>query len=101
MFYSKLIHFVVAVILFAASSASFAQVYESGSWSTSSGSYSSYEGGYKSSYEGGYTSSYEGGYKSSYDSWNTSPVSPVPEPSTYVMLLVGLGLISFQARRRA
>lgn len=31
-------------------------------------------------------------------SYNT--VSPVPEPQTYAMLLVGLGLIGFMARRR-
>jgi hypothetical protein len=45
------------------------------------------------------------------DIWaaNTSPqdgiqvvatISPVPEPQTYAMLLVGLGLIGFMARRR-
>jgi len=30
----------------------------------------------------------------------TTPVSPVPEPETYAMLLAGLGLIGFMARRR-
>ncbi len=29
-----------------------------------------------------------------------SPTSPIPEPETYAMLLVGLGLIGFMARRR-
>ena len=29
-----------------------------------------------------------------------SPVSPVPEPETYAMLLAGLGLMGFTARRR-
>jgi hypothetical protein len=29
-----------------------------------------------------------------------TPVAPVPEPETYAMLLVGLGLIGFMARRR-
>jgi hypothetical protein len=29
-----------------------------------------------------------------------SPVAPVPEPETYAMLLVGLGLFGFMARRR-
>ena len=31
---------------------------------------------------------------------NTIPVSPVPEPETYAMLLAGLGLIGFIARRK-
>jgi hypothetical protein len=31
---------------------------------------------------------------------NPGPISPVPEPETYVMLLAGLGLIGFTARRR-
>ena len=30
----------------------------------------------------------------------TSPVTPVPEPETYAMLLAGLGLLGFAARRR-
>ncbi len=29
-----------------------------------------------------------------------SPAAPVPEPQTYAMLLIGLGLIGFMARRR-
>lgn len=33
-------------------------------------------------------------------SWGTFHVSPVPEPETYAMLLVGLGLLGFTARRR-
>ena len=32
---------------------------------------------------------------------NFSPVSPVPEPQTYVMLLAGLGLTGFMVRRKA
>jgi hypothetical protein len=28
------------------------------------------------------------------------PTSPVPEPETYAMLLAGLGLVGFMARRR-
>lgn len=31
---------------------------------------------------------------------NFSPIPPVPEPQTYAMLLPGLGLIGFMARRR-
>ena len=30
----------------------------------------------------------------------TTPVSPVPEPKTYAMMLLGLGLMGFSARRR-
>jgi hypothetical protein len=30
----------------------------------------------------------------------TTPVSPVPEPKTYAMMLLGLGLVGFSARRR-
>lgn len=33
-------------------------------------------------------------------SWGSFHVSPVPEPETYAMLLAGLGLIGFTARRR-
>jgi hypothetical protein len=29
-----------------------------------------------------------------------TPVSPVPEPATYAMLLAGLGLLGFTTRRR-
>lgn len=29
-----------------------------------------------------------------------NPVSPVPEPETYAMMMVGLGLMGFMARRR-
>lgn len=38
----------------------------------------------------------DGGYSAKY----TPIVSPVPEPETYAMLLAGLGLIGFSARRR-
>jgi len=37
----------------------------------------------------------DGGYSAKY-----TPVTPVPEPETYAMLLAGLGLIGFSARRR-
>jgi hypothetical protein len=30
----------------------------------------------------------------------TAPPNPIPEPSTYMMLLAGLGLLGFMARRR-
>lgn len=30
----------------------------------------------------------------------TAPVAPVPEPSTYAMMLAGLGFVAWQARRR-
>lgn len=36
----------------------------------------------------------------SHDAQSGKSVSPVPEPETYAMLLVGLGLIGFTARRR-
>jgi len=32
--------------------------------------------------------------------WAVTAVSPVPEPETYAMLLAGLGLLGFAARRR-
>ena len=32
--------------------------------------------------------------------WVASPVSPVPEPETYAMLLVGLGLLGFSLRNK-
>jgi hypothetical protein len=32
--------------------------------------------------------------------WNGPYVSPVPEPETYAMLLAGLGVVSFAARRK-
>lgn len=35
-----------------------------------------------------------------FDGLSVSPVSPVPEPETYAMLLAGLGLLGFEARRR-
>jgi len=38
----------------------------------------------------------DGGYSAKY-----TPISPVPEPQTYAMLLAGLGLIGYSARRRA
>lgn len=37
----------------------------------------------------------DGGYSAKY-----TPLSPVPEPETYAMMLAGLGLIGFTARRR-
>jgi hypothetical protein len=44
------------------------------------------------------TSKYCGG---SYDcSAKYTPLTPVPEPETYAMLLAGLGLVGFSARRR-
>ena len=36
-----------------------------------------------------------GGYSAKY-----TPVTPIPEPETYAMLLAGLGLLGFAARRR-
>jgi len=41
-----------------------------------------------------------GGINSAYIMDNLQVVSAVPEPETYAMLLVGLGLIGFMARRR-
>jgi len=37
---------------------------------------------------------------SNYPSWGSFHVTPVPEPETYAMLLAGLGLMGFVARRR-
>jgi len=34
------------------------------------------------------------------DRFNENPTSPIPEPETYAMLLAGLGLLGFMARRR-
>lgn len=34
-------------------------------------------------------------------SLTSTPVSPVPEPSTYAMMLIGLGAVGFLARRKA
>jgi hypothetical protein len=34
------------------------------------------------------------------DSLHTPQVTPIPEPQTYAMLLAGLALLGFQARRR-
>ncbi|WP_394807892.1 PEP-CTERM sorting domain-containing protein [Nitrosomonas sp.] len=36
-----------------------------------------------------------------HDVWDTFYVSSIPEPETYAMLLVGLGLLNLLARRRA
>lgn len=41
--------------------------------------------------------SFAGGYS---ESFINSPVPPVPEPEAYAMLLAGLGLVGFAARRR-
>ncbi|HHS99627.1 MAG TPA: PEP-CTERM sorting domain-containing protein [Thiomicrospira sp.] len=38
--------------------------------------------------------------ESSNYSISTLSVSPVPEPSTYALMLAGLGLVGFMARRR-
>lgn len=43
------------------------------------------------------TSSLSGGYSGTI---TTDPVAAVPEPETYAMLLIGLGLLGFAARRR-
>ena len=34
------------------------------------------------------------------DVWATFAATPVPEPETYAMILAGLGLMGFMARRR-
>ncbi len=47
---------------------------------------------------------FEKGFVSSrwgHDVWETFYVSSIPEPETYAMLLVGLGLLNLLARRRA
>lgn len=38
---------------------------------------------------------------SNYRTYLLTPTAPVPEPETYAMLLAGLGLVGFMARRRA
>lgn len=43
---------------------------------------------------------YTNGNSQDYLVASLSPVTPVPEPETYAMLLAGLGLIGFTARRR-
>lgn len=43
---------------------------------------------------------YSNGYKQDYLVASIAAVTPVPEPETYAMLLAGLGLIGFTARRR-
>jgi hypothetical protein len=45
----------------------------------------------------GYVNYYNGNYNAS--NWHVAAV-PVPEPETYAMLLAGLGLMGFVARRR-
>ena len=40
------------------------------------------------------------GYGTSGDYSSDTPISPIPEPETYAMLLAGLGLMGFVARRR-
>jgi|SRR6185436_9623431 len=39
-------------------------------------------------------------FDNNYASWGSFHVSPVPEPETYAMLIAGLGLMGFVARRR-
>lgn len=43
---------------------------------------------------------YTNGNRQDYLVASLAPVTPVPEPETYAMLLAGLGLIGFTARRR-
>ena len=44
-----------------------------------------------------------GSYETFYVSnlWAGAPIAAVPEPETYAMLLVGLGLVGFQLRRKS
>jgi len=41
-----------------------------------------------------------GVYAIAYDDFSITEVSPVPEPETYALMLAGLGLIGWRARRR-
>lgn len=41
------------------------------------------------------------GTNNDYLVWGVNVATPVPEPETYVLLLAGLGLLGFAARRRA
>lgn len=65
-----------------------------------------YDGGYKSSFsfnmlDGNHHYSFDlGGYGQGGYGGKVCITSPVPEPHTYSMLLVGLGLVAFSSRRR-
>lgn len=39
-------------------------------------------------------------YQSMLGTWNTAVITPIPEADTYAMMLAGLGLVGFMARRR-
>jgi len=41
-----------------------------------------------------------GGYIGGFVASSTGPVTPVPEPETYAMMLAGLGMVGWMARRR-
>lgn len=40
-------------------------------------------------------------YQSMLGTWNSAVITPIPEADTYAMMLAGLGLVGFMARRRA